>query len=226
MESSVDLKERKSVIEGLLFVSGDEGIDAKQLAEILELDIPAVVDAVRQLQQDFRRSHRGVQIVELAGSFQMTTLPAHAVYFERLAYSPSRTALSQSALETLAIVAYRQPITRVEIEEIRGVRTDRALHTLVAKELIEEVGRAEAPGRPILYGTTKQFMDYFGLSGLSELPEASSFENDTNLEEETRLLFARLDGKQMTFDDISDEDGIAETSDEIDSEINKAAGGT
>jgi segregation and condensation protein B len=226
MESSVDLKQMKSIIEGLLFVSGDEGIDAKQLAEILELDIPTVIDAVRQLQQDFRRSNRGVQIIELAGSFQMTTLPAHAVYFERLAYSPSRTSLSQSALETLAIVAYRQPITRVEIEEIRGVRTDRALHTLVAKELIEETGRADAPGRPILYGTTKQFMDYFGLSGLNELPEASSFENDTNLEEETRLLFARLDGKQMTFDDISDEDAIEETSDAIDNNSSKAAGET
>jgi segregation and condensation protein B len=196
----------KSIIEGLLFVSGDDGIDAKQLAEILEQDIPTVVDAVRQLRQDFQKLGRGVQIVELAGSFQMTTLPVHAVYFERLAYSPTRTSLSQSALETLAIVAYRQPITRVEIEEIRGVRAERALHNLVAKQLIEEIGRADAPGRPILYGTTKQFMDYFGLSGLSELPEASAFENDVNLEEETRLLFARLDGKQMTFDDINETD--------------------
>jgi segregation and condensation protein B len=210
----VNLKQMKSIIEGLLFVSGDDGIDAKQLAEILEQDIPTVIDAVRQLRQDFQKSGRGVQIVELAGSFQMTTLPVHAVYFERLAYSPSRTSLSQSALETLAIVAYRQPITRVEIEEIRGVRAERALHNLVAKQLIEEIGRADAPGRPILYGTTKQFMDYFGLSGLSELPEASAFENDVNLEEETRLLFARLDGKQMTFDDINetdDDEDLAET---------------
>jgi segregation and condensation protein B len=216
MESSVNLKQMKSVIEGLLFVSGDEGIDAKQLAEILEQDIPTVIDAVRQLRQDFQKSGRGVQIVELAGSFQMTTLPVHAVYFERLAYSPSRSSLSQSALETLAIVAYRQPITRVEIEEIRGVRADRALHNLVAKELIEEVGRADAPGRPILYGTTKQFMDYFGLSGLSELPEASTFENDVNLEEETRLLFARLDGKQMTFDDINETDSHEELNEDED----------
>jgi segregation and condensation protein B len=219
MKSAVNLKQMKSIIEGLLFVSGDDGIDAKQLAEILEQDIPTVVDAVRQLCQDFQKSGRGVQIVELAGSFQMTTLPVHAVYFERLAYSPSRTSLSQSALETLAIVAYRQPITRVEIEEIRGVRAERALHNLVAKQLIEEIGRADAPGRPILYGTTKQFMDYFGLSGLSELPEASSFENDVNLEEETRLLFARLDGKQMTFDDInemdSDDDLAENVSDDV-----------
>jgi segregation and condensation protein B len=192
------------------------------LADILEQDIPTVVDAVRQLRQDFQKSGRGVQIVELAGSFQMTTLPVHAVYFERLAYSPSRTSLSQSALETLAIVAYRQPITRVEIEEIRGVRAERALHNLVAKQLIEEIGRADAPGRPILYGTTKQFMDYFGLSGLSELPEASSFENDVNLEEETRLLFARLDGKQMTFDDMEDAED-EEIIDEADSNDTEAS---
>ncbi|WP_405083564.1 SMC-Scp complex subunit ScpB [Paenibacillus psychroresistens] len=206
----------KSIIEGLLFVSGDEGIDAKQLAEILEEDVPTVLDTVRQLRKDLQKAGRGVQIVELAGFFQMTSLPIHAVYFERLAYSPSRSSLSQSALETLAIVAYRQPITRVEIEEIRGVRADRALHNLVAKELIEEVGRADQPGRPILYGTTKQFMEYFGLSGLNELPEASSFENDVNLEEETRMLFAKLDGKQMTFDDMDDEEELAEAgSDEI-----------
>jgi segregation and condensation protein B len=210
----MNLKQMKSIIEGLLFVSGDEGIDAKQLAEILEEDIPTVADAVRQLRLDFQKSGRGVQIVELAGFFQMTSLPVHAVYFERLAYSPSRSSLSQSALETLAIVAYRQPITRVDIEEIRGVRADRALHNLVAKQLIEEVGRADQPGRPILYGTTKQFMEYFGLSGLGELPEASSFENDVNLEEETRMLFAKLDGKQMTFDDMDDaedEVDLAET---------------
>ncbi|MDB5054398.1 MAG: subunit ScpB of SMC-Scp complex [Bacilli bacterium] len=214
----MDLRQMKSVIEGLLFVSGDEGIDAKQLAEILEQDIATVIDAVRQMSQNFLRTGRGVQIIELAGAFQMTTLPSHAIYFERLAYSPTRTSLSQSALETLAIVAYRQPITRVEIEEIRGVRTDRALHSLVAKELIEEVDRADAPGRPILYGTTKQFMDYFGLSGLSELPEAASFTSDVNLEEETRLLFARLDGKQMTFDDISGSD-LDESSEEDDESI-------
>jgi segregation and condensation protein B len=221
MKSSVNLKQMKSIIEGLLFVSGDEGIDAKHLAEILEQDVATVLDAVRQLCEDFNKSGRGVQIVELAGSFQMTTLPIHAVYFERLAYSPSRTSLSQSALETLAIVAYRQPITRVEIEEIRGVRAERALHNLVAKQLIEEVGRADAPGRPILYGTTKQFMEYFGLGGLGELPEASSFENDVNLEEETRLLFARLDGKQMTFDDINETDEAEDEKEDLGEDISE-----
>jgi segregation and condensation protein B len=200
----MDFQQMKSVIEGLLFVAGDEGLDVKQLAEVLEQEADFIRDLVEDLQADFRHGHRGLQI---AGTYQLTTLPAHAPYFERLAYSPSRSSLSQAALETLAIVAYKQPITRVEIEEIRGVKAERALQTLVAKDLIKEVDRADAPGRPILYGTTKPFLDYFALGNIAELPESSLFQNDDNLEEETRLLFDKLDNdneKQMTFEDVSE----------------------
>jgi segregation and condensation protein B len=197
----------KSVIEGLLFVAGDEGLDVKHLAEVLEQNADFVRGLVLDLKADLRRGKRGLQIVELAGTFQLTTLPDHAPFFERLAYSPSRTSLSQAALETLAIVAYKQPITRIEIEEIRGVKADRALQTLVAKDLIQEVDRADAPGRPILYGTTKSFLDYFALGSIAELPESSLFHNEDNLEEETRLLFNKLgdtDNQQITFEDVSD----------------------
>jgi len=204
----MDSRQMKSVIEGLLFVAGDEGLDAKQLAEVLEQNTDFIRELVLDLKADLRRGKRGLQIVELAGTYQLTTLPAHAPYFERLAYSPSRTSLSQAALETLAIVAYKQPITRVDIEEIRGVKADRALQTLVAKDLIHEVDRADAPGRPILYGTTKSFLDYFALGSIAELPESSLFHNEDNLEEETRLLFDRLDSgsdsKQITFEDVSE----------------------
>lgn len=201
----MDSQQMKSVIEGLLFVAGDEGLDVKQLAEVLELNTDFVRELLLDLQADFRRGGRGLQIVELAGAYQLATLPDHAPYLERLAYSPSRSSLSQAALETLAIVAYKQPITRVEIEEIRGVKADRALQTLVAKDLIQEVDRADAPGRPILYGTTKAFLDYFALGSIKELPETSLFQNDDNLEEETRLLFEKLDGngQQITFEDVS-----------------------
>jgi segregation and condensation protein B len=192
----------KSVIEGLLFASGDEGLDAKQLAEVLELDPLLASDLVLELRDELKRTGRGIQIVEVAGAYQLTTLAEHAPYFERLAYSPSRSSLSQAALETLSIIAYKQPITRVEIEEIRGVKSDRALHTLGGKDLIEETGRAEAVGRPILYGTTKQFLDYFGLSSLRELPESSSLHGDFDLEEETKMLFDKLDNKQITFEDV------------------------
>jgi segregation and condensation protein B len=205
----MDFQQMKSVIEGLLFVAGDEGLDVKQLAEVLEQDAEFIRELLAELQADFRHGNRGLQIVELAGTYQLTTLPAHAPYFERLAYSPSRSSLSQAALETLAIVAYKQPITRVEIEEIRGVKAERALQTLVAKELIKEVDRADAPGRPILYGTTKPFLDYFALGNIAELPESSLFQIDDNLEEETRLLFDKLENdndneKQMTFEDVSE----------------------
>ncbi|MBC8081120.1 MAG: SMC-Scp complex subunit ScpB [Gorillibacterium sp.] len=194
------------IIEGLLFAAGDEGLDARQLTEVLELDVRTVRELVEALQKDLKKTGRGVQIVELASSYQMTTIAEHAKYFERLAESPTRSSLSQAALETLSIIAYRQPITRVEIEEIRGVKCDRALHTLGAKELIEEKGRAEAVGRPILYGTTKLFLDYFGLSRLQELPDSSSFDHPEGREEEARMLFARFDStfetKQITFEDV------------------------
>lgn len=196
----MDYKELKSIIEGLLFLSGDEGISIRQIAEITEQRSDLAAGALEELKEDYVSQERGLQVVQIAGNFRLATLPEHAPYFERLAYSPSRSSLSQAALETLAIVAYRQPITRVEIEEIRGVKSERAIHTLNNKDLIYEVGRAEAVGRPILYGTTKSFLESFGLANLKELPEPSSFESTDNLEEETQLLFSKLDS-QMTFEE-------------------------
>lgn len=198
----MDYPKLKSIIEGLLFVAGDEGLDVPQIAEITEQDAKLVRDTVSDLQADYANGERGMQIIETAGAFRMASLADHAIYFERMAASPARAGLSQAALETLSIIVYRQPITRIEIEEIRGVKTDRALHTLVGKELIREVGRAEAIGRPILYGTTKLFLDYFGLNSLKDLPETTAFETEYNLEEETRLLFERLEGRQITIDDL------------------------
>jgi len=200
----MEFRKLKSIIEGLLFVAGDEGLEVKQIAEIVEVDPSVVADVLYDLKADFSREGRGIQIVEIAGAFQLTTLPDHAPYFERLAYSPSRATLSQAALETLSIVAYRQPITRVEIDEIRGVKSDRAIQTLVSKDLIVETGRAEAIGRPILYGTTKSFLDYFGLSSLKELPDSSAFESSDGLEEETKMLFEKLEGRQMTMEEVSE----------------------
>ncbi len=203
---AMDARRMKSVIEGLLFVSGDEGLDVKQLADVLDVQPQLIKELLKDMTSDYKRQKRGIQIVELAGAYQLTTLPDHAPFFEKLAHSPTRSSLSQAALETLAIVAYKQPLTRVDIEEIRGVKSDRALHTLVAKDLIHEVGRAEAVGRPILYGTTKSFLDYFGLAALQDLPDSSAFQPDAGLEEETRMLFARLDGEQMTIDDVDGSD--------------------
>jgi len=195
----------KSVLEGLLFVSGDEGISAKTAAEVVETDVEVVKDVLKDLQKELAKKNRGIRIAEVAGGYRLTTVIEHAPYFEKLAYSPSRSALSQAALETLAIIAYRQPITRVEIEEIRGVKAERALHHLVNKDLIEEKGRAEALGRPILYGTTKSFLDYFGLPSIAGLPEPSLTDGDDELEERTKMLFDRIEGRQLSLEDLDRE---------------------
>lgn len=201
----MNYRDLKSIIEGLLFLAGEEGLSVKQLAEVTEQRQDIITDALLDMKSSFEREGRGLQIVQLAGTYQLATLPEHAPFFERLAYSPSRSSLSQAALETLSIIAYRQPITRIEVEEIRGVKSERAIHTLVNKDLIQEVGRAEAIGRPILYGTTPAFLDYFGLGSLEDLPELTEFESTEQLEEETQLLFQKLEEQQLTFDDVNED---------------------
>ncbi|MBH0329297.1 segregation protein A [Brevibacillus brevis] len=187
----MDYDKLKGVIEGLLFISGDEGIDAKEISEITEVSAEEVIDLIEDMKADFRRAGRGIQIVEVAKAYQLTTLPEHVPYFERLATSPGQSTLSQAALETLAIVAYKQPLTRSEIEEIRGVKCEKALNTLLSKQLIREAGRAEGIGRPILYATTKEFLEHFGLRELGDLPEPP-----VNLDiEEARLEASALFGK-------------------------------
>ncbi|MCC2683376.1 MAG: scpB [Paenibacillaceae bacterium] len=205
----MNMKQLKSVIEGLLFVTGDEGLSAAQLAAVLEQRPEAVNDAVKEMREQWSRDGRGLQIVEVAGAYRLTTIAEHAPYIEKLATSPIRATLSQAALETLSIVAYKQPITRVEIEEIRGVKSDRALHTLVSRELIEEIGRAEAIGRPILYGTTRAFLDYFNLRSLDDLPEPSESNANDRLDDETVMLFSKLDRdeEQLSIDDVKAPDG-------------------
>lgn len=187
----MDYDKLKGVIEGLLFISGDEGIDAKEISEIIEVSEEEVIDLIEDMKADFKRAGRGIQIVEVARAYQLTTLPEHVPYFERLAASPSQSTLSQAALETLAIIAYKQPLTRSEIEEIRGVKCEKALNTLLSKQLIREAGRAEGIGRPILYATTKDFLEHFGLRELADLPEPP-----VNLDiEEARMEASALFGK-------------------------------
>ncbi|HZG14736.1 MAG TPA: SMC-Scp complex subunit ScpB [Candidatus Bathyarchaeia archaeon] len=186
----MDFDKIKGIIEGLLFISGDEGIDAKQIAEIVELSEDSVIDVLEDMKADFRRNGRGIQIVEVAKAYQLTTLPEHVPYFEKLATSPSQSTLSQAALETLAIIAYKQPLTRSDIEEIRGVKCEKALQTLLSKQLIREAGRAEGIGRPILYATTKEFLEHFGLRSLSDLPEPPVNLNVEEARKEATALFS------------------------------------
>lgn len=188
----MDKSKLKSIIEGIIFAVGDEGISAKELGDLLGMDKHEIELIIHELRVEWKENNRGVQIVKVAQVYRMSTLPEHQIYVKKLAHIPRRTQLSRSSLEVLAIVAYRQPITRVEIEEIRGVKSDHILQSLAKKELIRVVGRAEGAGRPILYGTTKAFLDYFGLNHLDDLPESRTIFNWKEWEEEKQNLFQRL----------------------------------
>jgi len=166
--------ETKAIIECLLFVT-KEPLTLKTMAQILEIPEEDVKSLVEDLIKEYNNEPHGINIQEVANGFQMYTRPEFAPYIEKL-YRPQNTyGLSKAALETLAIIAYKQPITRSEIEVIRGVKVERAVGTLVEKNLVKEVGRKEGPGRPILYGTTPSFLKYFGLKDLSELPDPEDF---------------------------------------------------
>ncbi|MCF2647577.1 MULTISPECIES: SMC-Scp complex subunit ScpB [Bacillaceae] len=179
----------KAIVESLLFAAGDEGLTIKQLMHVLDLEQLEVEQLVDELIKNYRKDKsRGISIIEIAGTYQFATKKEHSDYLKKLVESPHASTLSQAALETLAIVAYKQPITRAEIEDIRGVKTERPLHTLAAKALIKEVGRADGAGRAILYGTTKEFLDHFGLKSLGELPPLTEKEEEFN-QEEADLFF-------------------------------------
>lgn len=160
--------EAKNAIEALLFVA-NEPLSVKIIAEILERSPYDVEVLLKEIKADCEKEERGFCLLEVAGGYSFVTRPEYAPYIEKLV-KPRLSTLTQAALETLAIVAYKQPITRSEIDEIRGVKSDRALNTLVERTLIQEIGRKEGPGRPIVYGTTKDFLKHFGLKNLEELP--------------------------------------------------------
>ncbi|PET43540.1 SMC-Scp complex subunit ScpB [Bacillus sp. AFS001701] len=181
------------VLEGLLFVAGDEGISIVELSETLELSQTDVLELIESLKKEYENPNRGLQIRILANKYKLTSKREHGEFFKKLVESPSNSSLSQAALETLAIVAYQQPITRTEIEDIRGVKTEKPIQTLVSKYLIKEVGRAEGTGRAILYGTTSEFLDYFGLKNIKDLPPLPQDLKMEEVEEEADLFFSKFE---------------------------------
>ncbi|MCK1991375.1 SMC-Scp complex subunit ScpB [Peribacillus muralis] len=182
----------KGILEALLFAAGDEGLSVKQIASVLDITEYQATDIIEGLKEEYIADVRGIQVIEIAGVYQMTTKKEHSDYLKKLVETSSTQGLSQAALETLAIVAYKQPITRAEIDEIRGVKTDRPIHTLVTKVLIKEVGRAEGSGRAYLYGTTKEFLDYFGLNSIDELPPLADQSDDGFENGEADLFFEKF----------------------------------
>ncbi|MDE1549375.1 SMC-Scp complex subunit ScpB [Jeotgalibaca caeni] len=165
--------DRRGAIESLLFVAGDEGLHLEEITSLLEMTLVEAEEVLSMLRKDYDGNPRsGLTIIETRQRYQLATKPEYSELIRQYAISPFATRLSQAALETLAIVAYKQPITRMEIDAIRGVQSSGILQRLLIRGLVKEVGREETPGRPILYGTTDYFMNYFGLKDMEELPNA------------------------------------------------------
>ncbi len=168
-------RELKAIVESLLFVSADPVPLERLMVALGTVSKIELRQALQSLREDFDREGRGVQVVELAGGYQLVTRAEYAPWITRLAKAKASPKLSRSAMESLAIIAYKQPIVRSEIEQIRGVEVSGVLRTLLERKLIRMVGRKEVPGRPIMYGTTKLFLQQFGLSDLSQLPPLREF---------------------------------------------------
>ncbi len=179
-EDSAQLKaledrELKAILETLLFVSAEPMPIERLMVVLGEVSKHEVKQALQVLREEMDRQGRGVQLVELAGGYQIVTRIEYAPWIKRLAKIKAAPKLSRSGLESLAIIAYKQPIVRSEIEQIRGVEVSTVLRTLLERKLIRMVGRKDVPGRPIMYGTTKLFLQQFGLSDLSQLPPLREF---------------------------------------------------
>lgn len=189
----------QSRIEALLFVVGDDGLTIKQLSQLLGEPEELVVQTMEVLKTTYEEDlARGLSIKEIAGVYQLITKSELADTIQRLVENPTAQSLSQASLEVLAIVAYKQPITRVAIEDLRGVKCERPIQTLVSRGLIKEVGRSEGTGRAILYGTTKEFLNYFGLNSIEEMPPLPE-EELVEQEQETDLFMTKF---QETFSGV------------------------
>ncbi|WP_225419628.1 SMC-Scp complex subunit ScpB [Lapidilactobacillus wuchangensis] len=162
-------------IESILYTVGDQGISLHDLAAIIGIQASGLRQLLAKLQTSYEQGAGGLTIMNHGDHYQLVTKSQYAPLLHQYFAGHQPTSLSQAALETMAIVAYQQPVTRIEIDQIRGVKSNGAIQTLLARQLIKETGRKDAPGRPILYGTTSYFLDYFDLQKIAELPDISKF---------------------------------------------------
>lgn len=182
-------KREEAVVEAVLFTMG-ESVEVRQLAAAIEKSEEEARDTVRRLMQRYDRDKRGIQIIELDGCYQMCTRMEYYENLIRVAATPKKHALTDVVLETLSIIAYKQPITKLEIEKIRGVKSDHAVNRLVEYNLVQEVGRLDAPGRPALFATTEEFLRRFGIGSKEDLPDMDPVQAEeirNEVEEELKL---------------------------------------
>lgn len=185
----MEQKKIEAIIEAVLFAMGDS-VELTKLIHVLEMDAKEIRKVIEAMNERYQQEDRGIYIVELDDAFQLSTKPELYDYLIKVAKAPRKYVMSETLLETLSIIAYKQPITRLEIEKIRGVSCDHAVNRLLEFNLIQELGRLDAPGRPLLFGTTEEFLRTFGVKSLGDLPVINAEQMEefkTQAEEEVHL---------------------------------------
>ena len=186
------VKTLQAAIEAILFTMG-ESVELSKIAKAIEQDEQTTEELLQDLMKKYESKNRGIRIIELEDSFQLATKPEMYEYLIRIAKQPKRYVLTDVMLETLSIIAYKQPVTRLEIEKIRGVKSDHAVNKLIEYNLVCEVGRLDAPGRPLLFGTTEEFLRRFSVTSLDELPGIDAEKMETFKEEAEDEVQLKLD---------------------------------
>ena len=204
MENKMSIEKTEAAIEGILFTMG-ESVEAEKIAVAIEHDVDTTVKIIHNMMDKYENEDRGIKIIELEGSFQLCTKEEYYDNLIRICSQPRRYTLTDAALETLSIIAYKQPVTKIEIEKIRGVNSDRSVNKLVELELVKEVGRLDAPGRPMLFGTTEEFLRTFGVGSIDELPVISDdmveqYKEEAEYEIASELKEEAMNEEQLTLD--------------------------
>ena len=200
----------KSAIESMLFVSG-EPLSLRDLSNNLEIKDNIIEEIIKEMMNEYEEKSRGIRLISINAAYQLVTKSENSDYIQKLLKKNKRHSLSQASIESLAIIAYKQPITRIDIDEIRGVKSESAIQKLVEKGLIKDIGRLEVPGRPILYGTTDEFLRQFGLETLKELPSLDLY-SDKEAKSSMEVLNQAL--QDINYEEASEKSKIK------DSEIN------
>ena len=204
MECRMSIEKTEAAIEAILFTMG-ESVEAEKIAVAIEHDVDTTVKIIHNMMDKYENEDRGIKIIELEGSFQLCTKEEYYDNLIRICSQPRRYTLTDAALETLSIIAYKQPVTKIEIEKIRGVNSDRSVNKLVELELVKEVGRLDAPGRPMLFGTTEEFLSTFGVGSIDELPVISEdmveqYKEEAEYEIASELKEEAMNEEQLTLD--------------------------
>ena len=204
MECRMSIEKTEAAIEAILFTMG-ESVEAEKIAVAIEHDVDTTVKIIHNMMDKYENEDIGIKIIELEGSFQLCTKEEYYDNLIRICSQPRRYTLTDAALETLSIIAYKQPVTKIEIEKIRGVNSDRSVNKLVELELVKEVGTLDAPGRPMLFGTTEEFLRTFGVGSIDELPVISEdmveqYKEEAEYEIASELKEEAMNEEQLTLD--------------------------